>query len=116
MPDRRRPKKSKYTTDRNVPGAFEGETITRRRFMGGVTNGAGVVAAAAFTLPVLGFALGPIFSREPFDWQTIGVPADFPKDTYMTRVVEIVQGIGEAGKSTAYVRARNPAIDTEPAD
>jgi Rieske Fe-S protein len=99
-----------------MPGAFEGETVTRRRFMTGVTHGAGGIAAAAFTLPVLGFALGPIFSREPFKWQTIGVPADFPKDTYVTRVVEIVQGIGEAGKTTAYVRTRNPAIDTEKAD
>jgi menaquinol-cytochrome c reductase iron-sulfur subunit len=116
MPDRRRPQKSKYTTDRHLPGAFEGETITRRRFMNLVTNGAGGIAAAAFTLPVLGFAIGPVFSREPFHWQTIGVPADFPKTTYMTRVVEIVEGIGEAGKTTAYVRARNPAIDTEPAD
>jgi menaquinol-cytochrome c reductase iron-sulfur subunit len=81
-----------------------------------VTNGAGGIAAAAFTLPVLGFALGPIFRREPFQWQTIGKVADFPKNTYMTRVVEIVQGIGEAGKTTAYIRARDPAIDTEPAD
>jgi menaquinol-cytochrome c reductase iron-sulfur subunit len=116
MPDRRRPKRSKYTVDRNVPGAFEGETITRRRFMSGVTHGSGMIAAAAFTLPVLGFAIGPIFSREPFHWQTIGRPDDFPKDTYMTRVLEIVEGIGEAGKTTAYVRARNPAIDTEPED
>jgi menaquinol-cytochrome c reductase iron-sulfur subunit len=116
MPDRRRPQRSKYTSDRNVPGAFEGETITRRRFMDLTANGAGMVAAAAFTLPVLGFAIGPVFSREPFKWQTIGKPSDFPEDTYMTRVVEIVQGIGEAGTSTAYVRARNPAIDTEPLD
>jgi Rieske Fe-S protein len=116
MPDRRRPQRSKYTTDRNVPGAFEGETITRRRFMTGVTHGAGGIAAAAFSLPALAFAVGPVFSREPFKWQTIGVPSDFPKDTYMTRVVEIVQGIGEAGNTTAYIRARNPAIDTEPED
>ena len=27
-----------------------------------------------------------------------------------------MQGIGEAGKSIAYVRTRNPAIDTEPED
>jgi quinol---cytochrome c reductase iron-sulfur subunit, bacillus type len=116
MPDRRRPPKSKYTSDRHAPGAFEGETITRRRFMSAVTNGAGGIAAAAFTLPVLGFAIGPVFSREPFKWQTIGKPSDFPQDAYMTRVVEIVQGIGEAGNSTAYVRARNPSIDTEPED
>ena len=79
-------------------------------------HGAGVVAAAAFTLPALGFALGPIFSREPFNWQTIGPPADFTETTYSTKVITIVQGIGEAGKSIAYVRTRNPAIDTEPED
>jgi quinol---cytochrome c reductase iron-sulfur subunit, bacillus type len=99
-----------------MPGAFEGETVTRRRFMSGVTNGAGAVAAAAFTLPVLGFALGPIFSREPFNWQTIGLPSDFPDNTYVTRTLTIVQGIGEAGNSIAYVRKRNPAIDSESED
>jgi menaquinol-cytochrome c reductase iron-sulfur subunit len=99
-----------------MPGAFEGETVTRRRFMGVVTNGAGLVAAAAFTLPSLGFALGPVFSREPFNWQPIGTPADFTDQTYVTKVITIVQGIGEAGNSIAYVRLRNPQIDTEPED
>jgi menaquinol-cytochrome c reductase iron-sulfur subunit len=116
VPDRRKAPKSKYTTDRSLPGAFEGETITRRRFMSGVTNGAGGIAAAAFTLPVLGFAIGPLFSRVPFSWQTIGRPEDFPKNTYQTKVLQIVAGVGEAGDTTAYVRARDPAIDTEPED
>jgi menaquinol-cytochrome c reductase iron-sulfur subunit len=116
VPDRRRTPKSKYTADRNLPGTFEDETVTRRRFMTAVTHGAGGVAAAAFTLPALGFALGPIFSRVPFHWQTIGPVADFPKNTYQTRVISIVEGVGEAGKTTAYVRARDTAIDTEPAD
>jgi Rieske Fe-S protein len=99
-----------------MPGAFEGETVTRRAFMNLVTQGAGGVAAAAFALPALGFALGPIFSREPFKWQTIGVPADFPETDYVTRVITIVEGIGEAGKSIAYVRRRWPAVDTEHED
>jgi menaquinol-cytochrome c reductase iron-sulfur subunit len=100
-----------------MPGAFEGETVTRRRFMEAVTHSAGGVAVMAFSLPALGFALGPIFSREPFNWQPIGKPSDFSDTTtYVTRIVELVQGIGEAGKSIAYVRARNPSIDTEHAD
>ncbi len=114
--NRRTPPKSKYTVDRQLPGAFEGETVTRRRFMNLVTNGAGGIAAAAFTLPTLAFALGPIFSREPFNWQTIGLTSDFTEDTYQTRTIQIVQGIGEAGDSTAYVRKRNSSIDTEPED
>jgi len=57
--------KPKQTAQRNMPGAFEDETVTRRRFMTGVAHGAGGIAAAAFTLPALGFAIGPIFSRLP---------------------------------------------------
>jgi menaquinol-cytochrome c reductase iron-sulfur subunit len=116
LPDRHKQAKSKYTADRNMPGAFEGETVNRRRFMSMSVHTAGGIAAAAFTLPALGFALGPIFSREPFQWQTIGVPSDFTNDNYVIKVLTIVQGIGEAGKSIAYVRTRNPAIDTEPED
>ena len=116
MPDRHKETKSKYTLDRDIPGAFEGETVTRRRFMTGTAHAAGGIAAAAFTLPALGFAIGPLFSRVPFQWQPIGSPSDFPKDNYVVKVLTIVPGVGETGKSIAYVRARNPTIDTEPAD
>jgi Rieske Fe-S protein len=108
--------KSKYTADRQMPGAFEGETVTRRRFMTLTTHGAGGVAAMAFTLPALAFAVGPLFSREPFNWQTVGTPDDFNKLQYVTKVITIVQGIGNAGNTIAYMRKRNPAIDTEPED
>ena len=116
MEDRHQAGKSKYTADWKMPGSFEGETVTRRRFMSAVTHSAGGVAAAAFTLPALGFALGPIFSRVPFNWQPIGTPEDFTDATYVTRVITIVPGMGEAGRSIAYVRTRNSAIDTEPED
>jgi menaquinol-cytochrome c reductase iron-sulfur subunit len=99
-----------------MPGAFEGETVNRRRFMSAVVHSTGGLAAAAFTLPALGFALGPVFSREPFNWQPIGTPSDFVTSTYVIKVITIVQGIGEAGRSIAYVRTRDPAIDTEPED
>jgi menaquinol-cytochrome c reductase iron-sulfur subunit len=117
VPDRRKPVKSKYTVDRNFPGAFEGETVSRRRFMDLVTNGAGAVAAAAFTLPALGFALAPVFTRQPWQWQPVGPPSDFEQpDTYVVKVITLVAGMGEAGKSIAYMRKRDPSIDTEPAD
>lgn len=94
-----------------MPGAFEGETVSRRRFMSGVAQGAGGIAAASFGLPALGFAISPIFKRLPFQWQIIGTPADFTETQYVTKVLTIVDGIGEAGKSIAYVRKRDPAID-----
>ena len=116
MPTDRHKKSSKYTLDRGMPGAFEGETVTRRNFMNVTAQAAGGIAAAAFTLPALGFALGPIFKREPFQWQIIGRPSDFTELSYSTKVLTIVEGIGEAGKSIAYVRRRDPQIDTEPHD
>jgi Rieske Fe-S protein len=79
-------------------------------------NGVGVVATAAFTLPALGFALAPIFKRQAWTWQAIGSPADFTQNIYQTKVITITPGIGEAGNTIAYVRQRDPSIDTEPED
>jgi menaquinol-cytochrome c reductase iron-sulfur subunit len=116
MADRHNEAQSKYTADRRMPGAFDGETVNRRRFMTATVHSAGALAAAAFTLPALGFALGPVFSRLPWSWQAIGKPDDFVETTYVIKVVTIVQGIGEAGKTIAYVRTRNPKIDVEHED
>jgi Rieske Fe-S protein len=116
VPDRRQKAKSPYTLDRNIPGAFEGETVTRRRFMVGSANAVGGIAVAAFTLPALGFALGPVFERQEFRWQDIGALAEFTDTNYTPTVIQIVAGIGEAGKSTAYVRKRNPQFDKDQPD
>jgi menaquinol-cytochrome c reductase iron-sulfur subunit len=116
VPDRHKEAKSKYTLDRNIPGAFEGETVTRRRLMVVWANGVGAVAAAAFTLPALGFAIAPIFKRQEWTWQGIGRPSDFTDADYVTKVITITPGIGEAGNTIAYVRKRNPSIDKEPGD
>jgi menaquinol-cytochrome c reductase iron-sulfur subunit len=105
--------KSKYTLDRQIPGAFEGETITRRRFMTVTANGAGAVAAASFVLPALGFAVGPIFKSTPHRWETVGTVDQFPDNNYVPVVVTLTPGIGEAGTATVYMRKRNPAIDTD---
>src|SRR5256885_11433995 len=111
MPDDRRRQKSKYTSERGIPGAFEGETVTRRRFMTGTTHAAGAVAASAFLLPAIGFALGPLFEKTPVRWEDVGAVDDFPDDTYTPRVFTEVPGMGEAGKTTAYVRKHNPSLD-----
>ncbi|HEY7967940.1 MAG TPA: ubiquinol-cytochrome c reductase iron-sulfur subunit [Solirubrobacteraceae bacterium] len=116
MSDTRRKSSSKYTLDRQIPGAFEGETITRRRLMTGSANVAGVVAAGAFLLPALGFAIGPIFKSTPHRWEAVGTEDMFSDLTYLPVVITLTPNIGEAGKSTAYVRRFNAAIDTDPYD
>jgi menaquinol-cytochrome c reductase iron-sulfur subunit len=116
VPDPRQPKKSPYTLDRGIPGAFDGETVTRRRLMVGAVNGLGAAAAAAFTLPALGFALGPVFERQKWTWQTVGQVADFPLNNYVEKVITETLGIGEAGNTTVYMRKRNPRFDKYPED
>ena len=112
MADKNRKRtKSPYTVDREMPGAFEGETITRRAAMTGTAHTAGAVATAAFLLPALGFAIGPVFERQKWQWQDIGALHDFSPDTYRPKTFQIVSGIGEAGYSTVYVRLYNKEID-----
>jgi menaquinol-cytochrome c reductase iron-sulfur subunit len=112
VPQPRKQPLPKYTADRLIPGSFEGETVTRRRLMGLTVQGAGAVAVLTFTLPSLGFALGSaLFERPPVAWEAVGPPEDFPDDTYVPKVVTTVQGIGEVGKTTVYVRAHNEDID-----
>ncbi len=113
MPSRHHKHKSKYTADRHIPGAFEGETVTRRRFMTVSANAAGGIAAASFALPALGFAIGPIFKSAPHRWETVGPTDMFPDNNYIPVVITLTPGIGEAGKATVYVRQKNPAIDTD---
>lgn len=116
MPDRRAKQKSKYTIDRHIPGAFEGETVTRRRFMSVGANGAGIIATSAIVLPALGFALGPVFKSTQHRWEIVGPEDMFSETNYVPVVLTVNPSIGEAGKTTVYMRRRNPAIDTDPAD
>ncbi|MEA2218162.1 MAG: menaquinol-cytochrome c reductase iron-sulfur subunit [Solirubrobacteraceae bacterium] len=115
MPDDRK-KKPTTTAEAKIPGAFEGETVTRRRFMTASAHTAGGIAAAAFTLPALGMAFGPVFEKEPVHWEAIGPVGDFPDDTYIPRTLTISRGIGEVGKSTVYVRKYNPTLDSQTKD
>ena len=115
-PGQKNKRKSRYTADRDVAGAFEGETMTRRGLMTGGALAVGGIASAAFTLPALGFALGPLFEdSEPDQWQDVGPVSDFNTEFYVPRVINIVPEIGEAGKTTIYVR-KALASDRSPSD
>ena len=116
MPDRHLQSKSKYTSDRQYPGAFEGETVTRRRFMTGTAHVAGAVAVSAIALPSLGFALGPIFEEKEVEWQPVGDLDEFPLDEYVPKVITETEGIGVVGQTTVYMRRYNEDIDTEKPD
>jgi len=107
-------RKPRYTADEGAAGAFEGETVTRRKFMTGTAMTVGGVASAAFLLPALGFALGPQFEDgTPDRWQDLGPEADFNDSTYVPKVMNLVADAGEAGKHTVYIRKFDPGSDSK---
>jgi menaquinol-cytochrome c reductase iron-sulfur subunit len=101
----------RYTGDAGIAGAFEGETVSRRRFIGGTVQVVGVITGAAFMLPALGFAVGPVFDQQPDTWQDVGPLSRFTASDYVPIRITIEPGLGEAGASLAYVRRHNPTID-----
>jgi menaquinol-cytochrome c reductase iron-sulfur subunit len=94
-----------------VSRALSGEPITRRRLMTTTANLAGAVAAAAFTLPALGFAIAPAFEPSADAWQAVGSLDSFTDTDYRPEVITIEPGVGEAGRSIVYIRRHNAEID-----
>jgi Rieske Fe-S protein len=112
-----RERKPRYTAERGIAGAYEGETVTRRRAFEIGVQGVGGIAVAAFALPALGFALGPMFEDQlPENFQDVGPEDDFNLETYVPKVISIVPAVGEAGKTTIYVRRTDPARDQKNKD
>jgi menaquinol-cytochrome c reductase iron-sulfur subunit len=96
-----------------LPGYFEGETITRRMLFTGGAMAAGGIAGAAIGLPAIGFALGPVFKEEKFPWQNAGPLSDFTADNYVPKTITLTAGVGEAGKTTVYIRQGNAQLPGE---
>jgi len=85
-------------------GYFEGESMNRRRAFTVASQAIGGIAGAIIVLPAVGFAVAPIFEKPEEIWESVGPPSRFTADTYKPVVFTIVEGIGEAGKTTAFVR------------
>ena len=77
-------------------------------------QGLGGIAGAAIVLPAVGFAVAPIFHRGKERWEAVGPLDDFVEDTYRQVVFTETEGIGDAGKTTAYVRKGSEQLGEEP--
>ena len=95
-------------------GYFEGESLTRRKVFTVAGQAIGGAAGMVIILPALGFAVAPIFDKPEETWQAVGALDDFVPETYRSRVITIVEGIGEAGKTTVYVRQGSADLDEDP--
>jgi len=88
--------------------------MTRRGVMTGGALLYGGIATAAFGLPALGFALGPMFEDGTQDvWQDVGAENEFNIESYVPKVTNVVADAGEAGKTTIYVRKLDPKRDSK---
>lgn len=96
-------------------GYFEGESLTRRKVFSVSSQALAALAGAAVVLPAVGFALAPVFTRPEERWEAVGSVDDFTADTYRQVVFTETVGIGEAGKTTAYVRMGTVEYDEDPA-
>jgi menaquinol-cytochrome c reductase iron-sulfur subunit len=115
-PKRKDPKKPKTTIEEKIPGAFEGETVTRRRFMTSTVHVAGAVAGVGIVVPAVVLAGAPMFEQQERDWEGVGPVEDFKDDTYIPRTLTLEPGIGDVGKSTVYIRRYNAEFDDEARD
>jgi menaquinol-cytochrome c reductase iron-sulfur subunit len=98
------------------PGYFEGESMTRRRVFTVASQGIGGLAAVGIILPAVGFAVAPIFHRGKERWEAVGPVGDFVEDTYRQVVFTETEGIGDAGKTTAYVRRSSEDLGEKPGE
>jgi Rieske Fe-S protein len=95
-------------------GYFEGESMTRRNvfIIGG--QALGITATAAVLLPVVGFAVAPMLETPEEVWTGVGSPDEFTPSSYRAVTLTIRSGIGEAGKTTAYVRQGSEELGEDP--
>jgi len=108
-------KKRGATPEKPKPaGYFEGESMTRRTVFGLGVQAAGGLAVGVVALPTVGFAVAPIFDEPEETWEGVGGPDDFSSDTYRQAVVTIVEGVGDTGKTTVYIRRGSTDLGEDP--
>ena len=95
-------------------GYFEGETMTRRAVFTAGGQAVGGLAGVALVLPLVGFSVAPILDTPEEVWEKVGRISEFAPDVYRPVITTIRSGIGEAGKTTVYVRQGSEDLGESP--
>ena len=95
-------------------GYFEGETMTRRAVFTVGGQAAGAAALTIVALPLVAFSVAPILETPEEVWEAVGSTDEFSPDVYRSVIITIRAGIGEAGKTTAYVRQGSEELEENP--
>jgi menaquinol-cytochrome c reductase iron-sulfur subunit len=90
-----------------------GETFPRSVFLEGATLGLGGVIAGIVTVPILGFAIAPVFQHQHQDEVDLGPLSNFKEGQFMVATFVSDPVEGEISLRTAYIR-NNGFLDTKP--
>ena len=96
-----------------MPAPERGETFPRNVFLEGATLGLGGVIAGIVTVPILGFAIGPVFQHQHHDEVDLGPLDNFKEGQFVVAKYISDPSEGEISRKTAYVR-NNGFLGTKP--
>jgi Rieske Fe-S protein len=92
----------------------EANRYPRNVFLEGATLGLGAVIGGLVTLPALGFAVLPAFTKEHKIRADLGPVSNFPEGNWLIATFMTDPEAGEVSRQTAYVRYNGTAKNGEP--
>jgi menaquinol-cytochrome c reductase iron-sulfur subunit len=87
-----------------MPKPEPGETFSRNVFLEGATLGLGGVIAGIVTVPILGFAIGPVFEHQHHEEIDVGPISNFKQGEFVVTTFLRDPSEGEISRRTAYIR------------
>jgi menaquinol-cytochrome c reductase iron-sulfur subunit len=96
-----------------MPPPEPGERFPRNVFLEGATLGLGSVIAGIVTVPVVGFAIAPVFTHQHEDEVDLGPITNFKEGEFNIATFMLDPSEGEITRRTAYVR-NNGIINGKP--
>jgi menaquinol-cytochrome c reductase iron-sulfur subunit len=87
-----------------LAGPQPGETFSRNVFLEGATLGLGGVIAGIVTVPILGFAIGPVFEHQHHEEIDVGPISNFKEGEFVVTTFLRDPSEGEISRRTAYIR------------
>jgi Rieske Fe-S protein len=96
-----------------MPEPEPGERFPRSVFLENATLGLGSVIAGIVTVPIVGFAIAPVFTREHPDEIDLGPITNFKEGEFVIATFLSIPDQGEVSRRTAYVR-NNGVVNGKP--
>jgi menaquinol-cytochrome c reductase iron-sulfur subunit len=80
------------------------ERYDRNKFLEGATLGLGAVIGGIVTVPILGFAIGPVFEHQHHEEVDLGPIENFKEGQFVISTFLRDPSLGEISRRTAYIR------------